>query len=130
WIQIREKALPAGAWLAQARPAAAAARRAGALVLVNDRADVALAAGADGVHVGRDDLPAEEARRLLGPAALIGVSTHSVEGGIAASHLPVDYVAIGPVFPTRTKPDAARAVGIDSVRRLAPAIPLPAVAIG
>ena len=130
WIQIREKLLPAGQLLAEARRAVGAARAAGAIVLVNDRADLAFAAGADGVHVGRDDLPAADARRVLGPGALVGVSTHSVEEGIAAARSPVDYVAIGPIFPTRTKPDAERPVGIDAVRALASAIPLPIVAIG
>lgn len=130
WIQIREKRVPARLFALDAVAAVAAARRAGALALINDRIDIALVAGADGVHVGRDDLPPEEARRLLGSARLIGASTHSVEEGIAASLRPVDYVAIGPVFPTRSKRDAEPAVGIDAVSRLACAIRLPVVAIG
>jgi thiamine-phosphate pyrophosphorylase len=80
--------------------------------------------------VGRDDLPAVEARRLLGAGAIVGISTHSVEEGIAAARLSVDYVAIGPVFATSTKPDAEPVVGIDAVRRLAAAIAHPVVAIG
>ena len=100
------------------------------LVLVNDRVDIAMAAGADGVHVGRDDLPAAEARRLLGGQAIVGVSTHSLEEGVAAAELPVDYVAIGPVFPTWTKPGAEPVVGLECVRRLASAVRLPLVGIG
>jgi thiamine-phosphate pyrophosphorylase len=102
----------------------------GAIVVVNDRVDVAVLAGASGVHVGRDDLPATEVRRLMGENAIVGVSTHSVEEGIAAARLPVDYVAIGPVFSTSSKTDAEPVVGLDAVRRLAAAIDLPVVAIG
>ena len=130
WIQLREKELRPGPFLAQAAVAAALARAGRAILIVNDRVDLALAAGADGVHVGRDDLPAEEARALLGAGRLVGVSTHSVEEGIAASRLPVDYVAIGPVFPTTTKKDTEPVVGLDAVTRLAGAIDLPVVGIG
>lgn len=130
WIQLREKVLPAGLFLRDAQAAASRARAAGGLLIVNDRVDLALAARAAGVHVGRDDLPAQEARRLMGPDALIGVSTHSVEEGIAASALPVDYIAIGPVFPTSTKPGTQPVVGLDAVHRLAGAVGLPVVAIG
>lgn len=141
WIQVREKLLPPGAFLRQAKAAVTTAREAGGafsrsgrgdsvLIVVNDRADIALAAAADGVHVGRDDLPPADARRLMGPDRLVGVSTHTVEEAIAASKLPVDYVAIGPVFPTRTKRDADPVVGLETVRRAAAAIELPLVAIG
>src|SRR5258705_12153520 len=130
WVQLREKTLAAGPFLEQARAAVDRARGEGALVVVNDRADLALASGAGGVHVGRDDLPAALARELLGPSAILGVSPHSVEEGIAAARLPVDYVAIGPVFATTTKRDSEPVVGLQSVRRLAAAIGLPIVAIG
>ena len=130
WIQVREKEMGPGALLVEARESVRVARDKGAIVVVNDRVDLAMLAGADGVHVGRDDLPAVEARRLMGKGAIIGVSTHSVEEGIAAAGLPVDYVAIGPVFATSTKEDAEPVVGIGAVRRLAGAIDLPVVAIG
>lgn len=130
WIQVREKRLGAGELVRQVRATVARARACGALVVVNDRADVARAADAGGVHVGRDDLPPDAARRFLGPQAVIGVSTHSVEEGIAVSLLPVDYVAIGPIFATVTKRDAEPVVGLDAVRRLAAAIDRPIVAIG
>ena len=130
WIQVREKTMGAGGFLVQARDAVRIAHEHGAIVIVNDRVDVALMAGADGVHVGRDDLPAVEARTLMGERAIVGISTHSVEEGIAAARLPVDYVAIGPVFATSTKQDAERVVGIEAVRRLAEAVKVPVVAIG
>jgi thiamine-phosphate pyrophosphorylase len=132
WLQVREKVLPPREFLEQARAAVSAASTGapGALVLVNDRADIAMAAGAGGVHVGRDDLPAAEARRLLGPDAIVGISTHSLEEGIAAAALPVDYIAIGPVFATSTKPDAEPVVGVGTVRLLSAAIRLPVVGIG
>jgi thiamine-phosphate diphosphorylase len=130
WIQLREKDLRPGPFLLQAASAASLARACGAILVVNDRVDLALAAGGDGVHLGRDDLPAEEARILLGPDRLVGVSTHSVEEGIAAARLPVDYVAIGPVFATTTKKDAEPVVGPAAVGRLAETIDLPVVGIG
>lgn len=130
WIQVREKELGAGEVLKQAREAATIAHKAGGIVIVNDRVDVAMMAEADGVHLGRDDLPAVEARKLMGEKAIVGVSTHSVEEGIAAARLPIDYVAIGPVFATTTKKDVERVVGVEAVRRLSEAIDLPVVAIG
>src|SRR5262249_25667096 len=130
WIQVREKELGAGAFLTHAARAVEKGHEGGAIVVVNDRVDVAIMAGADGVHVGRDDLPAIEARKLMGENAIVGISTHSVEEGIAAAKLPVDYVAIGPVFATTSKSDAQPVVGIDTVRRLVDAIALPVVAIG
>ena len=130
WMQVREKVLGAGELVRQTREVVELGTGAGALVVVNDRVDVAMVVGADGVHVGRDDLPASEARRWMGDDAIVGVSTHSVEEGIAAARLPVDYIAIGPVFPTSTKSDAEPVVGLDAVKRLADAVDLPVVAIG
>ena len=92
----------------------------GARLIVNDRCDLALMAGAGGVHLGQDDLPIEAARRLLGPTAIIGVSTH---GDQDAQHVdlavrqPVSYLAIGPVYDTRTKDTGYAAVGLEAVRR-------------
>ena len=93
-------------------------------LFVNDAVDVALAAGADGVHVGQDDLPADEVRRLLGPDALIGVSAGTPEELATVTALPpgtVDLVGIGPVWATPTKPDAGAALGPDGVRLVADA---------
>jgi thiamine-phosphate pyrophosphorylase len=101
-VQLREKAMADRELLDAADAIAASSRAAGALFLVNDRADVARLAGA-GVHLGEDDLPAADARRLLGPEAPIGVSTHDLEAAARAFADPApDYVAFGPVFESGT----------------------------
>jgi thiamine-phosphate pyrophosphorylase len=100
-------------------------------IIVNDRVDIALATCADGVHLGQDDLPPSEARDLLGPDAIIGFSTHSVEQAKAALDLPVDYVAIGPVFSTSTKDDPDPVVGLEGLRAVRSELDsFPLVAIG
>jgi thiamine-phosphate pyrophosphorylase len=104
-VQLREKGLEAGEELALLEVFAAACRRHGGLLAVNDRADVALAAGADVLHLGQDDLPVPAARRILGPGPLIGRSSHSPEQADAAAAEPgVDYFCAGPVWVTPTKP--------------------------
>jgi thiamine-phosphate pyrophosphorylase len=100
------------------------------LFIVNDRIDVALASGADGVHVGRDDLPCREARRLMGRDAIIGVTVHSMEEALAAERAGADYVAASPIFGSRTKPDAGEPVGTGLVRALRVHLRVPVVAIG
>ena len=102
----------------------------GVPLIVNDRIDVALAIGADGVHVGRNDMQPDDARRLLGPDAIVGWSVTGVDDLGAIDPAVVDYVGVGPVFPTATKPDAAAPLGVDGVRALRPRIPVPVVAIG
>ncbi|HZU73459.1 MAG TPA: thiamine phosphate synthase [Acidimicrobiales bacterium] len=102
-VQLREKDLTDRRLLERAGVAAEACRRAGVPFLVNDRPDLALAAGADGVHVGQDDCPPAIARRILGPEAVIGLSTHSPAQLEAAQDEPVDYISAGPVNPTPTK---------------------------
>ncbi len=103
-VQLREKGLEAGEELALLEVFAAACRRHGALLAVNDRADVALAAGADVLHLGQDDLPVAVARRILGPGPVIGLSSHSPEQSSAAAVADgVDYFCAGPVWPTPTK---------------------------
>lgn len=135
WIQLRGKGLTSEELYLQARETAAALRPRGVRVIVNDRADIALCAGADGAHLGQDDLPPEEARRLLGPEAVIGISTHSLEQALRARALPVDYVAIGPLFATATKekPDPVVAPGVVAAIRGALSTgerPAPLVGIG
>jgi thiamine-phosphate pyrophosphorylase len=103
-VQLREKSLPDRALLARAAVAAEAARSAGALFVLNDRPDLALACGADGVHLGQDDVAPAVARRILGPGPLIGLSTHAPQELEAAAAEPVDYLSAGPVVPTPTKP--------------------------
>ena len=104
-VQLREKGLEAGEELARLEVFAAACRRHGALLAVNDRADVALAAGADVLHLGQDDLPVAAARRILGPGPLIGRSSHSpAQSDAAAAEPGVDYFCAGPLWTTPTKP--------------------------
>jgi len=117
-LQIRAKELGGAAFLDLVTRIAPAAAAAGAVLLVNDRVDVARTAGL-GVHLGQQDLPAAEARRLLGPAAIIGRSTHTPAELEAALNEPVNYVAYGPVFATATKANPDPVVGIDGVRAAA-----------
>lgn len=130
-VQLREKHLPAREFHAEVSEALRVARLFGAQLIVNDRADVALVAGADGVHLGQDDLPPRAARLVLGEGKIVGFSTHSVEQASEAARLPVDYVAIGPVFDTASKENPDPVVGLEGVRRVRVAIGrLPLVAIG
>lgn len=131
-IQLREKGLTTRSLreLALEAVAAAHASAGGAMLLVNDRPDVALYAGADGVHLGDQDMPAEAARRVLGPEAIIGVSCHNAEDVRAADALPVDYIAVGPVYPTETKRPRFPVVGTELVSRARTLTRKPLVAIG
>jgi thiamine-phosphate pyrophosphorylase len=135
FIQVRSKHSPSGAFFSLCQDVVGRARKRGALVIVNDRADIARLANADGVHVGQDDLGPVEVRRILGDAAIVGLSTHSIDQLRAGLQLPVSYVAIGPVFPTPTKETGYRAVGTGIVSEAAAvlrdrAADLPLVAIG
>ena len=114
-IQLREKHNSARAFYADAYDAIRIARSAGAKVIINDRVDAALALGADGVHLGRTDMPVAAARRLLGKAAIIGFSTHNIEQVKAALKLPIDYLAFGPIFPTQSKRNADPVAGLDAL---------------
>jgi thiamine-phosphate pyrophosphorylase len=127
-IQLREKEAEAGDLLRWGRTFAEAARDHGALFVVNDRPDVALALGADGVHVGQNDLPASFARRLLGPDLLVGLSTHAA-AEVDAAPPEADYLCAGPVWETPTKPGRP-AAGLDHVRHAAAAAGRPWFAIG
>ena len=130
-IQLREKHLSPRDFFADARNALRNARERGAKIIINDRVDLALALGADGVHLGQDDLPPGAARAILGNDAIIGFSTHSVEQALAAVNLPVDYLAIGPIFQTKTKDDPDEAVGFRGIEEVRAAIgDFPLVAIG
>ena len=131
-IQLREKHETAHAFFREAKAALRVAHEHGVRLIINDRVDIALALGADGVHLGQDDLPPEVARRLLGERAIIGFSTHNIEQALSAAHLPIDYLAIGPVFPTSSKENPDPVLGLDGLRRVRDAVPssLPLVAIG
>lgn len=128
WLQLRDKAATSRDLVARARRLAARVRAAGGVFIVNDRLDVALAAGADGVHLGQDDLPAADARRLA-PGLVLGVSTHGLDQARRAQADGVDYVAVGAMYPTGTKP-SFELVGLDALRRVRPHVRLPLVAIG
>ena len=131
-IQLRAKGVTAGE-LFDLTSAVLALASGSATVIVNDRADVARLAGAAGVHVGQTDLPVADVRRLLGPEAVVGLSTHSVEQARAALALHVSYIAVGPVFGTATKDTGIAPVGLDlvaRVARLASERAVPVVAIG
>jgi len=130
-IQIRAKQLASGPLLELCELAVADAAPYRAAVIVNDRADLAVLAHAAGVHVGQDDLAPAAVRALVGPDAIVGYSTHTVEQVQAAVKEPVSYIAVGPVFGTRTKETGHEAVGLDFVATAARlAAPLPVVAIG
>jgi thiamine-phosphate pyrophosphorylase len=105
-------------------------QRAGILALVNDRVDWALLSGADGVHVGDEDLPPAEARQLLGPRRLVGVTVRGAAGAREAAAAGASYVGLGPVFASRTKEVPAPLLGLDRLRREVAECPLPVVAIG
>ena len=130
-IQLREKYASPKEFYDDAKTAIEIARQNSVKIIINDRVDIALALEADGVHLGQDDLPPAEARRILGENAIIGFSTHSIEQAISAAQLPIDYAAIGPVFATATKENPDETVGIEGVRRVREAIrDFPLVAIG
>jgi thiamine-phosphate diphosphorylase len=128
-VQLREKEWPSGRLLTLAERLRARCREAHVTFVVNDRLDLALALAADGVHLGQEDLPPRVARPILRPGMLLGVSTHSVEQARTAQAAGADYVAVGAMFPTATKPDF-ELVGPDLVRKLRAEIRVPLIGIG
>lgn len=126
-LQFRHKGHYSRAVFEEAERVAELSRRAGALFVVDDRADIALLLGA-GLHVGQDDLPPQDARRLLGPGRLLGFSTHNAAQFAAALEEPADYLAFGPIFSTASKENPDPAVGCETLRQLRADRPL--VAIG
>lgn len=129
-VQLRAKTDSARRILEQARELLALLRPRGVPLIVNDRLDIALAAGADGVHVGQDDLPGAAVRRLAPPGFRIGVSVSTVAEACAAEADGADYLGVSPVFDTPTKRDTPRAAGLEGLRRIRAATRLPLVAIG
>ncbi len=128
-VQLREKEWPSGRLLPVAERLRDRCRQAGATFIVNDRVDLALAVDADGVHLGQDDLPPAPARALLRRGMILGLSTHSVEQARAARAAGADYVAVGSMFPTGTKPDF-QLVGPELVGKLRGEIGIPLIGIG
>ena len=130
-IQLREKRLSPKQFYREAVEAIEIARIAGAKIIINDRVDIALVTKADGVHLGQDDLPPEQARNVLGPEAIIGFSTHNVGQAVQAANKPVDYIAAGPVFATLTKDKPDPTIGLAELRVISEAFrDIPLVAIG
>ena len=129
-IQLRDKDASSREMLDAARSCLKHTRAAGAILVVNDRVDIALTADADGVHLGQDDISVEEAREMLGDDKIIGVSTHSIDQFRAALETSADYIAVGPVFGTKTKENADPVVGLELVREAKALSDRPIVAIG
>lgn len=98
--------------------------------IMNDHVDIALEVGADGVHVGADDMPVDQVRRQVGAKMLIGYSSHSISEALEAQKAGADYVAFGAIFPTKTKGPGHPVQGLDRLRELVTAVPIPVVAIG
>ncbi len=131
FIQLREKQKSANEFYVEAQAAVHVAHQLGVKLIINDRVDIAMAVGADGVHLGQDDMPVVVARRLLGPDSIIGLSTHNASQALATIGLPIDYLAIGPVFATNSKADAADVLGLSGLAEVRGIVQtLPLVAIG
>ncbi|SFL77408.1 thiamine phosphate synthase [Candidatus Frackibacter sp. WG13] len=128
-IQLREKNMSAKELVAMGIELKKITARKGIPLIVNDRVDIALAINANGVHLGQDDLPIKEARKILGRDKIIGISTHSLEQAKEAEANGADYIGVGPVFATQTKPDYTP-VGLDLVKKVSNEVNIPFVAIG
>lgn len=129
-VQLRMKNASAGELLGVAVHILPRVRAVGALLIVNDRLDVALAAGADGVHVGPEDPPVREVRDAVTPDFLVGYSTNTPEGAVRAQEDGADYLGVGAVYTTPNKPDAGEAIGLTGLRRVVQAVTIPVVGIG
>jgi thiamine-phosphate diphosphorylase len=129
-VQLRAKGISDREGLRLARELATRCQQTGALFIVNDRLDIALAAGAGGVHLGVDDLPVRDARRLTGDGFVIGYSPETDEETAKAADRGADYLGVGPVFGTFSKDDAGEAIGLDTIRRRATLAGIPIIGIG
>ena len=129
-VQLREKGCSTREFMDEARLLKALLAGTGVPLFINDRLDVALAVGADGVHLGQNDLPIADARRLVGNRMIIGISAESVADAIRAEAEGADYIGASPVFTTPTKTDTAPPLGLDGLRAIRRAVRLPLVAIG
>ncbi len=130
WVQLRGKSVSSKTLFDQCCRLVALARPRSLKIIVNDRADLAWLSGADGVHLGQDDLPCAEARKILGAEAIIGLSTHGLDQARQAESSVADYVAIGPVFPTQSKDDPEPVVNWSELRAIRESVTKPLIAIG
>ena len=129
-VQLREKAGTTRAFIEEALGVKAYLSSCGVPLIINDRVDVALATGADGVHLGQNDMPLAAARALAGTSMVIGISAESVRDAVAAQAAGADYLGVSPVFATPTKADTAAPLGLDGLRAIREAVKTPLVAIG
>lgn len=130
WIQLRDKEASTKDLVLWGWQLRKITRKYGAYLLINDRCDVALAVEADGVHLGQEDMPLKEARRILGAEAIIGISVENEEQSLLAEREGADYLGVGPIYATTTKPDAGKAVGLEQIHRIRAVSSLPIVAVG
>lgn len=129
-VQLREKSCPVQEFIEQAQDLHALLRPLGIPLIINDNVEVALATGAEGIHLGQRDMPVAEARKLAPPTWVIGVSAESVADAIRAEQDGADYIGVSPVFATPTKTDTAPPLGLAGLRRIRAAVQIPLVAIG
>lgn len=129
-VQLREKQAETREFIQEARSLLGVLRPLGVPLIINDRVDVALSAGVDGVHLGQQDMALEEARQMAPPPWIIGVSAESVEDAVRAEKGGADYIGVSPVFATPTKTDTAPPLGLEGLRAVRAAVSLPLVAIG
>lgn len=129
-IQLRGKALPTQDLIRTAKSIRQVAEENNAVLIINDRVDIAVLADADGVHLGQDDLPIEDARRILGRQKIIGISTHNEDEAKDAQIRGADYISFGPIFATKTKKDAQGPKGTEKLKELRRCVSIPVAAIG
>ena len=129
-VQLRMKDTDGGEMLEKAKAIQEIAQQYCKFFIVNDRLDIAVLAGADGVHLGQTDIPVQEARRLVGDEMIIGVSASTVEEAVKAVDDGADYIGVGSIFNTSTKPDANQGIGLDTLMDICQAVDVPVVAIG
>jgi len=129
-VQLRAKALETSEFLDLATRMAAALKKRSVPLIINDRVDIAMACGADGVHLGQDDMPIDKARQLLGRSMIIGISVNTLKEAREAERLGADYIGLGPVYATATKDTELPVLGLESIRRIQEKIGIPIIAIG
>ncbi len=129
WVQYRDKESDRYSLFETATELRKITREAGAFFIMNDHPDIAVAVGADGVHLGQDDMPMQEARKVMGLDRVIGISTHTVDQAVEAEREGADYIGFGPVFSTSTK-DAGQPMGTDMLKQVRSRVNIPVVAIG
>ncbi len=129
-IQFRDKSMPTGRMIQTAKKLKEICSNAGVLFVVNDRIDVALVSDADGVHLGKDDIPVAEARAILGKNKILGSTAHSLTEAIMSQANGADYIGFGHIFPTDSKPKKTPAVGVRELEKVVNTVKIPVLAIG